>query len=224
MSETLSPPAAPRIVTGAEASKHVGLGTIIRLARHLAESIHDDPRVTLGSIRSGVRTALRNILPTTVTHSIYPYPTDYEMTVTIVHDLHEMLRKQTLVAALVGKSVVGVGGHETVSTTAPVVEVRRIVIDPEFQGRKIFPQIADTALRNVEEQHPDSSIILATRQPSVIRWGSLNGFSEIDWRRFYFDHKEVTISCAEEVTFDERVKRCGWRYFERNPSQVDDGG
>jgi GNAT superfamily N-acetyltransferase len=221
MNIELPTPDDVRIVSGAESSEHVSRWKTFAFARQLSRSIRDTAPVRCSRIREHFRTILSNFVTERTANKIYPYPTTLEAIRSIYQDIRKMLRDRTLLTAIVNGQVAGIGGYMELpgqDNGTRLVEMRRTVIDPAFRGQKIYPRLADRRLEEITQRMPEHGIANATRQPSVIRWCTENAFTEIDWRHFYMQLKQVMFSPSEERAFDERVRLFGWKYFERGPA------
>jgi predicted GNAT family N-acyltransferase len=211
-----------RILLREDATAHVGWLDRLRMARQVAEGLHDTPPVTCPRLRAAVRWSIGNLLPGTVTHRIYPYPTDWEAVAGVMRDIRTMAQDRTLLAAVNEREkVVGIGGYTEVGRNgdSPVVELRRTVVDKDERKRGVYRRLADTRLKEIHFRVPDATVVNATRQPAVIRWGLEHGFREIDWQTFYLDLKGMDWTGRHYDDFDDRVRRFGWRYFLRDPER-----
>lgn len=212
-----------QIVQGNESKKYIDGPTMKILAQEITDNLRDTPDINLPRIRAFCRALLCNVLTKNMTVRIYPYHTDWETFPTVLNDIKRMLNQGTLLTAIKGKSVVGIGGYDEMKQTvdgAAVIELRRTVVQETFRGMGIYKKLADERLQEVESVRPDAIVISATRQPSVKRWCLDNGFSQTHWEHFYKTLKNIPFSPCEEKAFDKRVKEGKWTYYMRMPSST----
>lgn len=216
-----------RIVSGREVQEYVGPETMQSFAKILAKSIHDEPRILFARFRYALRALINGPLARVNRElpldRLYPYHTDCEAVAGINKDIRKMLADRTLLTSIMNDHVAGIGGFMEVNRTPddrPVIELRRTAFYPTARGGGLYQQLADARLKRIEEEHPDSLIMNATRQPSVIGWTLEKNFEEIDWREFYVRLKGASFAPHQERAFDDRVKRGRWRYFKRPASHA----
>jgi len=216
--------AEQRIVSGDETKHYVGRYNTMHYARILTESIHDTAPVVLSRTRESIR-ALINVPILAYTRSyfaldrLYPYPSNTEAMIGIYEDIRAMLKDRGLLGVIIEEKLAGIGGFMEVAKTddkRPVIELRRMVLDKDYRGQNRYPALADECVKQAEGRNPET-LIVASRQPSVIQWSKDRAFSEIDWHQFYVGHKRTAFNARQEQSFADRVRRFGWRYFERAP-------
>jgi GNAT superfamily N-acetyltransferase len=219
---------AYRIISGDEPQKHIGPLTALRFSKMLAESMHDTAPVRFPEFRERMRAVLNGPARILVDHEfqldwLYPYPSTLEAIGIIHRDIRTMLRDKALVAALLDEKPVGIGGFKEVSDpeeSKPIFELARIAIDPGHRRKGIFPALTDTIMQEALTRKPNVLLINATRKSSMIRWSLENGFSEINWSRFYEDYKKLSFDRSQRAAFADRVQRFQWRYFERDAASL----
>ncbi len=220
-----------KIISGAEVAEHLTAEKIMTLSSLLVDSIRDKPDIALEALRYKIATQIYRLTEGQggiLLDLVYPYTTDAQASDMFSEDVRTMAEKGSLSAAITPeKEIVGIAGYGQVSVTKdgrelPVVEMKRLVVDPLFQKRGIGTELMDTVLQRIKQTGP-ASIIGATRAKGVIKWLTDNQFTDMSGEDFWLGAKNYNKGKKglAWTNLDERIRKWGWKYFRLDHAPVD---
>lgn len=201
------------IVDGGDLLSTVTSEDLQLLTRNLLSGIFSKARIRLSADQSDITDEQRMQLQ----DASERWHEQYERVLSSVTNIAEkgdlsIIRVNGMVAGMAGYAKAGV-----MPDGRDVYEIKRVSVLPDFREKKLGSQLMSHVAATVQKAHPDSPVLMHTKNPSVLAWAQRCGFRIIPFEQVFRIWNPDVEQDEGFHSWKEQEERAGWRGLLRDP-------